>query len=76
VLDEPALVIALEPYGDPSPTAWSPTPAAAPDLWDRLRLGRRRLTDLAQRGATSVSRDGLAPTAHKGLDKVRRRLGS
>ncbi len=77
VLDEPNLVVALEPYGDQAdPIGWSGA-AAAPagdDRWARLGATGRRLEDLARRGAASLRRDGFAPTAHKGLDKLRHRL--
>ena len=77
VLDEPDVAVALEPYGDQlDPVGWAGgTGTAGDDRWARLGATGRRLEDLARRGVASVRRDGFAPTAHKGLDKVRHRLG-
>ncbi len=78
VLDEPDMVVALEPYGDQLEPSRRHASAAAPvsdDRWTRLGATGRRLEDLARRGAASVQRDGLMPTAEKGLGKLRHRLG-
>ena len=77
VLDEPNLVVALEPYGDQADPIGSLGDAAGPDgadRWARLGANGRRLEDVARRGAASLRRDGIVPTAQKGLDKLRHRL--
>lgn len=77
VLDEPSLVVALEPYGDQCDPIGSFGGAAGPDdadRWARLGANGRRLEDVARRGAASLRRDGIASTAQKGLDKLRHRL--
>ncbi len=49
--------------------------AGPDDVWQRVARSGRRVEDVGRRGWASLRRDGLAPTAHKGLDKVRARLG-
>ncbi len=76
VLDEPELAVDLEPYGDQVDAAAAAPAPPAPDRWTRWGASGRRLEDVARRGVASVRRDGVAATAQRGLDKVRRRLGA